>query len=148
MHNIRIVSGRLSSRYSVRCLGFCDLNSPDIYRRALVLRIRALIIKLVLFGVIVGVPDYAEAITRPLVVVATNLCQCFIELFLALPLNVWTSLLISNLHTVRDVWDEWKAAAAADRNNHDYAEYNKPESSKERLHNECWFYSPRSNYQA
>ena len=35
MHNIRIVSGRLSSRYVVRCLGFCDLDSPDISKAAI-----------------------------------------------------------------------------------------------------------------
>ena len=35
MHSIRIVNGRFSSRYVVRGFGFCDLNSPDISRRAL-----------------------------------------------------------------------------------------------------------------
>ena len=35
VHSIRIVNGRFSSRYVVRGLGFCDLNSPDIFRRAL-----------------------------------------------------------------------------------------------------------------
>ncbi len=63
---------------------------------------------------------------------ATNLFQRVLELTLVLPLNICRSfLLTSNLHRVRcDVWDEWKVAAADDRNDHDYAEYNKPESSR------------------
>jgi hypothetical protein len=61
----------------------------------------------------------------------TNLFQGGVELTLVLPLNVFTLLLTSNLHTVRYyVWNEWKIAAADDRNDHDYAEYNKPESSR------------------
>ena len=34
MHNVRIVSGRLCSRYVVRGFGFCDLNSPDHFSEA------------------------------------------------------------------------------------------------------------------
>jgi hypothetical protein len=70
------------------------------------------------------------------ITVAKDLLQRCVELILALPRNVFLIFpLISNLHTVRcdgwDVcWDVWKAAAAANRNNHDYAEYNKPESSR------------------
>jgi len=128
VHNIRIVSGRFSSRYVVRGFGFCDLNSPDFCRRAHVTT-RAL----ATFdrgGCSLGRPHNTEAITRPLILVGTNLCQRFRELMLVLPLNVCRSfLLTSDLHRVRcDVWDEWKGAAADNRNDHDYAEYKKPES--------------------
>jgi len=121
VHNIWIVSNRLSSRYLVRGFGFCDLNSPDISRRTVV--IPAFVIKLVLFGMIAGLPDYAEAITRSLIVVATNLLQRLLELSpVALPLNVCRSFLLTfNLHRVRcDVWDDWKGATADNRNDHDY----------------------------
>ena len=128
VHNIRIVSGRFSSRYVVRGFGFCDLNSPDISRRALVTP-RALAIGDPP-GCSVGRPHNTEAITRPLILMATNLFQRVLELTLVLPLNICRSfLLTSNLHRVRcDVWDEWKGAAADNRNDHDYAEYKKPES--------------------
>jgi len=46
------------------------------------------------------------------------------------------------------VRDEWKIAAADDRNDRDYAEYNKPESYRYSLHSERWFDSARGNYQA
>jgi hypothetical protein len=119
VRNIRIVSGRFSSRYVVRGFGFCDLNSPDICRRALISP-SAIVIKLVRIGFIARTHQNTDA---NLPTIVTNLCQRFVELMLVLPLNVCRSfLLTSNLHTVRcDVWDEWKVAAADDRNDHDYA---------------------------
>ena len=66
----------------------------------------------------------------------TNLLQRCVELILAFPRNVCpltSSQLMSKLHKgkrscVRD--DEYVIAAADDRNDHDYAEYKEPESSK------------------
>ena len=37
MHNIRIVNGRFSTCYVVSGLGFCDLNSPDISKAAILI---------------------------------------------------------------------------------------------------------------
>ena len=126
VRNVRVVNGRSSSRYGVRGLGFCDLNSPDISRRTFVI---ALAIKLVPLRIIVGLFDYAEAIAHSVVVVTTNLCQRVSELLFALPLNVYrTFLAISNLHRVQcEVWDDWKIAAAGDHNDCHDAYYNKPE---------------------
>ena len=120
VRNIRIVSGRFSSRYVVRGFGFCDFNSPDIFRRALISP-SAIVIKLVRIGFIARTHQNTDANLRVPFGVTTNLFQCVVELTLVLPVNVFrTFLLISNLHTVRcDAWDEWKAAAA-DHNNHDY----------------------------
>jgi hypothetical protein len=139
VRNVRIVNGRLSSRYVVRGFGFCDLNSPDISRRALVLRTigsgRGTSF-VPIGGLIAGVPHNTEA---NLPMIGTNLSQRFAERTLVLPLNVCrTFLLTSNLHKgkgscaredcARD--DPCIIAAADDRNDHDYAEYNKPESSR------------------
>jgi len=148
VHNIRIVNGRPSSRYGVRDFGFCDFNSPDIFRRAAIIP-RAIVTKLVYIGFTFGTLQNTDANLRVPFGVTTNLFQRVVEVTLVLPVNVFrTFLLISNLHTVRcDAWDEWKAAAA-DGNDHDYAEYNKPESSRWSLHSERWFDSARGNYQA
>ena len=62
---------------------------------------------------------------------ATNLFQRSVEICtVVLPLNVrpLTSQLMSNLDIGYCVRDEWKIAAADDRNDRDYAYYNKPES--------------------
>src|SRR5215470_2422229 len=60
VRNVRVVNGRFSSRYVVGGFGFRDLNSPDIFRRALVIP-RALAIR-VLMGFIAGLHDNTEAI--------------------------------------------------------------------------------------
>jgi hypothetical protein len=85
------------------------------------------------------------AVTAP-----TNLIQRAVEVPLRLPFNVLTCLHISNLHRVQcAVWDDWKKRATADdRNDHDYAECNKPESSRYCLHSDRCFDSARGNYQA
>ncbi len=141
MHNVRVVNGRFSSRYVVRGFGFCDLNSPDLSPRGRARFVRTGVVS-------IGV----EFIPRVTAVMApTNLCQRLVELTLVLPLNVFrTFLLISNLHRVQCVvWDDWKERATADdRNNHDYAECNKPESSRYCLHSDRCFDSARGNYQA
>ena len=90
---------------------------------------RALAIR-VLIGFIAGLLKNADAIFP---IMATNLFQRLLELNpVVFPLNVCPliSQLMSNLDIQFCVRDEWKIAAAADRNNHDYAEYNKPESSR------------------
>ena len=129
MRNVRVANGRFSSRYVARGFGFCDLNSLDIFQRALVTP-RALAIR-VMIGFIAGLLNNTDAI---LPIMATNLFQRLLELSpLVLPLNVpryLTSQLMSNLDIGIGfcVLDEWKIAAAADRNHRDYAYYNKPES--------------------
>jgi len=145
VHNVRVVNGRFSSRYVVRGFGFCDLNSPDISRR-----VRAtLFVRINVIGLVV---QLNMEVIRRLVGGGggTNLIQRFVERILVLPLNVVTSPLISNLHRVQcEVWDDWKKRATADdRNDHDYAECNKPESSRYCLHSERCFDSARGNYQA
>jgi len=130
VHNIWIVNNRLASRYLVRGLGFCDLNSPDLFRTAIG-TVRSWVSRLVwMLWVSIGV----DAI-RP--VMLTDLFQRFVELMLAFPLNVYPSQLskFDKRFFICDhevcVLDQWNsAAAAADSNNHDYAEYNKPESSR------------------
>jgi len=99
-------------------------------------------------GVSIGV----DAI-RPVIV--TDLFQRFVELMLAFPLNVCPSPLISKIeigYWICDhgmcVLDQWNSAAADDRNDHDYAECNKPESSRYCLHSDRCFESARGNYQA
>ena len=148
MHNVRVVNGRFSSRYVVRGFGFCHLNSPDIFRIASIIP-RAIVIKLVLIGFISRTLQNTNA-NLP-IRVATDLCQRLVELTLVLPVNVFrTFLLISNLHRVQcEVWDDWKKRATADdRNDHDYAECNKPESSRYCLHSDRCFDSVACNYQA
>ena len=127
---MRVVNGT-SSRYVVRGLGFCDLNGPDIFRRggAIVLVLPAIVIKLVRIGCTAG----HHNTDANLPIIGTNLCQRFVEVTLVLPLNVcpcWSlSLqLMSKLDRQFCVRDEWKIAAADDRNDRDYAEYNKAES--------------------
>src|SRR5947209_15842244 len=85
VHYIWIVSNRLSSRYPVRCLGFCHFHSPDIFfPRAIVIR-RAIVIKLVLIGFTAGVQQDTDANLPTMI---TDLCQRFVELTFVLPLNV------------------------------------------------------------
>ena len=120
VHNIRIVSGRLSSRCVVGDLGFCDLSSLDISPIAINTRCVRRSVRMV--AISIGVDAVCPLLTK--------LSQRVVEVTLVLPLHVLISLHISNLHRVRDAWDRFKAAAAADRNNHDYAEYNKPEPSR------------------
>src|SRR5438045_6175551 len=106
VHNIRIVSGRFSSRYVVRGFGFCDLNSPDvsrgaIVRRAIVTRMAFVVIRL---GVFARLLYNTEAI---LPIMATNLFQRSIETCtIILPLSVCRTLILtSNIHTVCcDMW--------------------------------------------
>jgi len=93
--------------------------------------IRAIVIRLVRMGCTAGHHN-TEAI---LPIMVTNLFQRFVEISLILPLNVcpfWclTSHFMSNLDIGIGfcVLDEWKIAAADDRNDHDYAEYKEPES--------------------
>ena len=82
MHNIRIVSNRLCSRYLVRGFGFCDLNSPDLFPRG---RARFVPMGAVSFGV-EFIPPVAVAVTAP-----TNLIQRVVEFPLRRPFNVWGS---------------------------------------------------------
>ncbi|SRR6266480_1509558 len=126
VHSVRIVSRRFSNRYVVRDFGFCDLNSPDIFRMARVFG--AIIIKLVPIGFTAGIQQNTDA---NLPIMATNLCQRFVEVTLVLPLNVpraltWQPNLDSGIGFCAR--DGWKIAAADDRNDRDYAYYNKPES--------------------
>jgi len=124
--SIRIVNGRLSIRSVVGDLGFCDLDSPDIYRRAIfrtaLVILRALATR-VLIGFIADLLNNTDAIFPPFT--ATNLCQRLLELSpVILPLNVLISLPISNIDRVRcDSWvrDGWKNAATDDHNHYDYA---------------------------
>ena len=126
VETIRIVNGRLSIRCVVGDLGFCDLDSPDIYRRAIfrtaLVILRALATR-VLIGFIADLLNNTDAIFPPLT--ATNLCQRLLEVSpVALPLNVLISLPIANIDRVRcDSWvrDGWKNAAADDHNHYDYA---------------------------
>jgi len=89
VHNIRIVSGRLSNRSVVGDLGFRDLNSPDIWRR---------LTRFVWMDRLsVVVHQNIEVVGSA---IPTNLVQCVVEVRL-LPVNILTSLLISDLHRVR-----------------------------------------------
>ena len=89
MHNIRIVSGRLSNRSVVGDLGFRDLNSPDICR--------SLTRSVWMDPLRVVVHQNIEVVVPA---IRTNLVQCVVEVRL-LPVNILTSLLISDLHRVR-----------------------------------------------
>jgi len=76
------------------------------------------------------IPQNEEVI---LALMATNLFQRCLEFIFALPPNVYWGVVfavISNLDTEKGccVRDGWKIAAADDRNDRDYAYYNKPES--------------------
>lgn len=91
--------------------------------------IRAIVIRLVRMGCTAGHHN-TEAI---LPIMVTNLFQRFVEISLILPLNVSCYLtwqLISNLDSGKGscARDGWKIAAADDRNDRDYAYYNRPES--------------------
>src|SRR6516162_9469925 len=125
VHNIWIVNGRFSIRSVVGDLGFCDLDSPDIYRRA-IFRTALVILRALATRVLVGFTaglNNTDAIFPPFT--ATNLCQRLLEVSpVALPLNVLISLPIANIDRVRcDSWvrDGWKTAAADDHNHYDYA---------------------------
>src|SRR4030095_3579392 len=124
VESIRIVNGRLSIRCVVGDLGFCDLNSPDIYRRAIFRRAlvipRALAI-MVPIGFTAQRLNNTDAIVPPL---KANLCQRLLERPFVLPINVLSSLPMSNIDRVRcDSWvrNGWKNAAADDHNHYDYA---------------------------
>lgn len=112
VHNIRIVSGRFSSRYVVRGFRFRDPNSPDLSRRG-----RARFVPMGAVSVGVEFIPPVTGVTAP-----TNLIQRAVEVALRFPFNVLTCLFISNIDTVQDafVQDGWKIAAADDHNNHDY----------------------------
>lgn len=101
--NVRVVNGRSSGRYVVRGFGFCDLDSPDVFRWALISR-RAIVIKLVLIGSTARTNQNTDA---NLPTMLTNLCQRRVELILLLPLNICRGfILTSNLHRVGyDAWD-------------------------------------------
>lgn len=121
VHNIWIVSNRLSSRYLVRGFGFCDLDSPDLFRTAIG-TVRRWVRRLVRMG---GVSIGVDAI-RPMMV--TNLFQRLVELMLVLPLNVWPFVFAISLQLRSNqdgvgyyARDGWKSAAADDHNHYDYA---------------------------
>ena len=116
MHNIRIVSGRFSSRYVVRGFRFRDLNSPDISRMVRI----TIFCPMLLFIII---PQNEEVI---LALMATNLFQRCLEFIFALPPNEYWGVVfavISNLNTEKGccVRDGWKSAAADDTYGYDYA---------------------------
>lgn len=131
MRNIWIVSNRLSRRYVFRGFGFGDLNSSYLLRTRAII-IRAIVIKFVPMGVSAGILHNTNA---NLPTVVKNLCQCFVEAMLILPLNVcavcrfWLVTFqatkldrgISKSETGCCVLDEgkWKIAAADDHNYHD-----------------------------
>jgi hypothetical protein len=126
VRNVRVVNGRFSSRYVVRGFGFCDLNSPDIYRRVIFRRARVTLSALairVLMGFTARRLKNTDAI---LPIMATNLFQRLLELNpVVFPLNVCplTSDVMSNLDrgTGYCVRNGWKIAAAADHNDGDYS---------------------------
>ena len=133
VRNVRVVNGRSSSRYVVRGFGFCNLYSPNVCRRAVVTP-RAFAIR-VLMGSIAGLLNNTKAI---LPIMTTNLFQRLLELSpVVLPLSVRCCLTlppISNLDNgigscARDDWKR-RRGAASDRNDDDYAEYNKAEFSR------------------
>src|SRR6266576_4026190 len=99
--DVWIVGDGFSSRYAVRGFGFCDLNSPDIYRRAIVTAMVVVVIRSVWMGTIAGIHHSTEAILP--IDTRTKLIQRVVELSLVLPLNVWRFRFLPrfNLHTVQ-----------------------------------------------
>jgi hypothetical protein len=104
--DVWIVGDGFSSRYAVRGFGFCDLNSPDIYRRAIVSAVVVVVIRSVRMGMMVGILHSAQAILP----MGTKPIQRFVEVTLVLPFNVYRSsipvgdtahLLTSNHHRVQ-----------------------------------------------
>ena len=125
VRSVRVVNGRFSSRYVICGFGFCNLNSPDIYRRVIFRRALVVLTALaimVLIGFIAGLLKNTDAILPPIM---KNLFQRLLELNpVVFPLNVCplTSDGMSNLDrgTGYCVRNGWKIAAAADHNDGDY----------------------------
>jgi hypothetical protein len=107
VRNIRIVTGRFSSRRALGDFGHCDPISFDTSRG------RARIVRMDWLSV--GIHQNTDVVITPM---QTNLFQCFVEVTLGRPLNV--RRLGSNLHNVFLVGDDLISAAADDRNDHDY----------------------------
>jgi hypothetical protein len=108
---------RISRRCAVRDFGFCDpisLNTSRVETRFV--RMNGL------SAVFYQNTDVVIASMQ------TNLFQCFVEVTLGRPLNV--RRLSSNLHSVFLVGDDLVSAAADDRNDYDYRQYNKCECSR------------------
>jgi len=115
---MRIVNGRFSSRYSVPGLGFCDLNSPDLFLTAIGTDLGT-----VRDGLALVIQLDLDAIRSA---IGTNLLQRCVELTLAFPRNVCprtSSQVMPKLDSEKGccIRDGWKIAAADHHNDHDYA---------------------------
>jgi hypothetical protein len=117
VRNIRIVTGRFSSRRPLGDFGHCDPISLNTARG------RARIVRMDWLSA--GIHQNTDVVITPM---PTNLFQCFVEVTLGRPLNV--RRLGSNLQNVFLVGDDLVSAAADDRNDYDYRQYNKYECSR------------------